>query len=99
MPVSFNLGAIAERMMELGVGRLIPPEAEAPEINAVLVDLLDSGDETGTHRPIEGMPYASVLEGYYGLDIHEGAKTTGKPIKRKRSAQSQTPAKASGVSA
>jgi GT2 family glycosyltransferase/glycosyltransferase involved in cell wall biosynthesis len=63
-PVALDIGAPARRLRELGVGKVLPIEASAAEINDALVAL---GPLAPRELVLKEGRYESVLEDYYGL--------------------------------
>lgn len=67
-PVGLEVGAIAERIAQVGCGRLIPLTTDAKAINRILMEVLaEDANRPGDFVIGEDMP--SLLDNYYGLSV------------------------------
>jgi glycosyltransferase involved in cell wall biosynthesis len=91
LPVSLDIGAIAERIRKAKTGHLVPLEVKGSSINDALIKIAEEGNSRGAPllRP-ERDADLSVLDFYYGFKNlksptkrknQTGSRKTSKPLK------------------
>ncbi|MFN3976979.1 MAG: glycosyltransferase [Aquificaceae bacterium] len=68
-PVSYDIGAPAERLKKLNIGTLIPFPSSTQKIAEILMDLLKRGWEN--RRISIGREYEDIMEDYYNIKVEE----------------------------
>jgi len=67
-PIAYDIGAIANRIKKMGLGKVLPLDTLASEVNRCIIE---TSLKTNRKEVIIGKEYKNILESYYELSIKE----------------------------
>lgn len=67
-PIAYDIGAIANRIKEMGLGKVLPLDTLASEVNRCIIE---TSLKINRKEVIIGKEYKNILESYYDLSIKE----------------------------